>query len=72
MSRIFEKEILFNQIQKTSNNILNNNSVEVYGEKLNKALIGVDFLLGRKSTLINYLQKDLANMDKNFYEYNLL
>lgn len=67
---IFEKEILFNQIQKTSNNILNNNSVEVYGEKLNKALIGVDFLLGRKSTLINYLQKDLANMDKNFYEYN--
>ena len=67
---IFEKEILFNQIQKTSNNTLNNNSVEVYGEKLNKALIGVDFLLGRKSTLINYLQKDLANMDKNFYEYN--
>lgn len=66
---VYEKEKLFINIQKTPNNILNNIG-EIYGEKLNKALIGVDYLLGRKTTLIDYLQKDLANADKNFYEYN--
>lgn len=35
-------------IQKASNNILNNADVEVYREKLNKAVIGTNFLLGRK------------------------
>lgn len=67
---IYEKEKLFMNIQKTSNNILNSAGVEVYGEKLNKAIIGTDFLLGRKATLIEYLQKDLSNADKDFYEYN--
>ncbi|MBS5863348.1 MAG: hypothetical protein KIC54_01500 [Clostridium sp.] len=67
---IYEKEKLFMNIQKASNNILNNADVEVYREKLNKAVIGTNFLLGRKSTLIEYLQNELSNADKDFYEYN--
>ena len=67
---IYEKEKLIMNIQKASNNILNNADVEVYREKLNKAVIGTNFLLGRKSTLIEYLQNELSNADKDFYEYN--
>lgn len=67
---VYDKEKLFMDIQKTSNNILNNINVEVYGERLNKAIIGTDYLLGRKSTLIEYLQNELSNADKDFYEYN--
>lgn len=67
---IYEKEKLFINIQKTPNNVLNKTNVEVYGENLNKAIIGSDFLLGRKSTLIEYLQNELSNADKDFYEYN--
>lgn len=67
---VYDKEKLFMDIQKASNNILNNADVEVYREKLNKAVIGTNFLLGRKSTLIEYLQNELSNADKDFYEYN--
>ena len=67
---VYDKEKLFMDIQKTSNNILITTNVEVYGERLNKAIIGTDYLLGRKSSLIEYLQNELSNADKDFYEYN--
>lgn len=67
---IFDKEILFRDIQKKENSILHkiSNLDSIYGEGTNKALIGADEMIGRRNILINYFYNELAHVDEYFLE----
>ena len=67
---IFDKEILFRDIQKKEDNILHkiSNLDSIYGEGINKALIGADEMVGRREALIDYFYNELAHTSEYFLE----
>lgn len=67
---IFDKEILFRNIQKKEDEILHKISGldSVFGEGTNKTLIGADEIIGRRATLTDYFYNELAHAGEYFLE----
>lgn len=71
--KIYNKEAYLDYIQKTNDDIIykcQNAPKSIFGENLDKALIYDDKVIGRRSSLINYFQNELDNIDTK-YESNL-
>lgn len=70
VKEVYDKETLFFNIQNKENDILHKirGIDSIYGEGVNKALIGDEELIGRGATLIGYLKNELEHIDEYFLD----